>query len=100
MVCFTEGMYLLDCYGGWPAQQALWRSVEEELMIEPSQPLESGEAHASGISNRSKKSFDAIIAAEQRDPMVICRQKHDVAVVLSMEEYESLRSINIKVFKV
>ncbi|MEM9567016.1 MAG: PIN domain-containing protein [Cyanobacteria bacterium P01_E01_bin.34] len=30
--CFTEAMYLLGRYGGWPAQQILWGYVDEELL--------------------------------------------------------------------
>ncbi|MGB0564240.1 MAG: type II toxin-antitoxin system VapC family toxin, partial [Spirulinaceae cyanobacterium] len=30
--CFTEAMYLLGRYGGWPAQQELWGYVADQLL--------------------------------------------------------------------
>ena len=50
-------------------------------------------------ATEAKQSFGAIIDAAQREPVVIRRQKRDVAVVLSIEEYERLRSLNIKDFQ-
>ena len=50
-------------------------------------------------ATEAKQSFGAIIDAAQREPVVIRRQKRDVAVVLSIEEYNRLRSINIKDFQ-
>ena len=31
--CFTEAMYLLGRYGGWPAQQELWEYVADQLLV-------------------------------------------------------------------
>jgi predicted nucleic acid-binding protein len=31
--CFTEAMYLLGRYGGWPAQQELWGYIADQLLI-------------------------------------------------------------------
>ena len=40
----------------------------------------------------------AILDDAQREPVVIRRQDRDIAVVLSMAEYERLRSGNIRAF--
>lgn len=31
--CFTEAMYLLGRYGGWPAQQELWGYLADQLLV-------------------------------------------------------------------
>ena len=31
--CFTEAMYLLGRYGGWPAQQELWGYLADEILV-------------------------------------------------------------------
>lgn len=31
--CFTEAMYLLGRYGGWPAQQVLWGYVADQILV-------------------------------------------------------------------
>ena len=31
--CFTEAMYLLGQYGGWPAQQELWGYVSDQILV-------------------------------------------------------------------
>jgi prevent-host-death family protein len=43
----------------------------------------------------AKQRFAALIDAAQREPVVIRRQNRDVAVVLSAEEYERIRKLNI-----
>ncbi len=50
-------------------------------------------------ATEAKQSFGAILDAAQREPVVIRKQKRDVAVVLSMEEYERLRALNVKDFQ-
>ena len=50
-------------------------------------------------ATEAKQTFGAILDAAQREPVVIRRQKRDVAVVLSMEEYERLRALNVKDFQ-
>ena len=40
----------------------------------------------------------AILDAAQREPIVIRRQDRDIAVVLSMADYERLRTGNIQAF--
>ncbi len=44
--------------------------------------------------------FAAILDAAQREPVIIHRNQRDVAVVLSMAQYERLRSINVAEFQV
>ena len=43
----------------------------------------------------AKQRFAAVLDAAQREPVVIRRQKRDVAVVLSLQQYERLRGLNI-----
>jgi len=31
--CFTEAMYLLGRYGGWPAQMELWSYVVDQILV-------------------------------------------------------------------
>ncbi len=47
----------------------------------------------------AKQRFAAVIDAAQREPVVIRRQKRDVAVVLSVEQYERLRGLNADEFQ-
>jgi prevent-host-death family protein len=49
-------------------------------------------------ATEAKNRFGAILDAAQREPIVIRRQDRDVAVVLSMADYERLRSANIRAF--
>jgi PHD/YefM family antitoxin component YafN of YafNO toxin-antitoxin module len=44
------------------------------------------------------KRLNAILDEAQREPIVIRRQHRDVAVVLSLPEYERLRAANIQAF--
>lgn len=43
----------------------------------------------------AKQQLGAVIDAAQREPVVIRRQKRDVAVILSKAEYDRLRAFNI-----
>ena len=43
----------------------------------------------------AKQRFAEVIDAAQREPVVIRRQKRDVAVVLSPQEYDRLRAANV-----
>ena len=43
----------------------------------------------------AKQRFAEVIDAAQREPVVIRRQKRDVAVVLSPREYDRLRAANV-----
>ncbi len=31
--CYTEAMYLLGRYGGWPAQQELWSYLTDQILV-------------------------------------------------------------------
>jgi prevent-host-death family protein len=43
----------------------------------------------------AKKRLSALLDAVQREPVIIRRQKRDVAVILSAQEYDRLRALNI-----
>jgi prevent-host-death family protein len=47
----------------------------------------------------AKQRLAALLDAAQREPVVIRRQKRDVAVILSPQEYERLRALNIDEFE-
>lgn len=47
-------------------------------------------------ATEAKNRLGAILDDAQREPVVIRRQDRDVAVVLSMAEYERLRSGNVQ----
>ena len=47
-------------------------------------------------ATEAKQRFAAIIDAAQREPVRIRRQKRDVAVILSAEEYDRIRGANIE----
>ncbi len=49
-------------------------------------------------ATEAKNRLGAILDEAQREPIVISRQGRDIAVVLSMADYERLRSGNIQVF--
>lgn len=49
-------------------------------------------------ATEAKNRFGAIIDDAQREPVIIRRQDRDVAVVLSMADYERLRSGNAQAF--
>lgn len=47
----------------------------------------------------AKQTFSAILDAAQREPVVIRRQRRDIAVILSVQEYEKLTALNIAEFQ-
>lgn len=47
----------------------------------------------------ARQRFAAVLDAAQREPVVIRRQKRDVAVLMSTQEYERLRALNIDEFQ-
>lgn len=49
-------------------------------------------------ATEAKNRLGAILDEAQREPIVIRRQDRDIAVVLSMADYERLRSGNIQAF--
>ena len=46
----------------------------------------------------AKQKLAALLDAAQREPVVIRRQKRDVAVILSAAEYDRLRAFNVAEF--
>lgn len=50
-------------------------------------------------ASEAKQNFADLIDTASREPVVIQRQKRDVAVVLSMAEYERLTRLNIAEFQ-
>lgn len=49
-------------------------------------------------ATEAKNRLGAILDAAQREPIVIRRQDRDIAVVLSMADYERLRAANVRAF--
>ena len=47
----------------------------------------------------AKQRLAALLDAAQREPVVIRRQKRDVAVLLSPQEYDRLRALNAEEFQ-
>jgi prevent-host-death family protein len=50
-------------------------------------------------ATEAKQRLAALLDAAQREPIVIRRQKRDVAVLLSAQEYERLRDLNAADFQ-
>ena len=50
-------------------------------------------------ATEAKQNLAALLDAAQREPVVIRRQKRDVAVVLSPEEYERIHDFNVRQFQ-
>ena len=50
-------------------------------------------------ATEAKNRLGAILDAAQREPIVIRRQDRDIAVVLSMADYDRLRSANVGAFQ-
>ena len=51
-------------------------------------------------ATEAKQSLGMVIDAAQREPVIIQRQHRDVAVLLSMHDYEQLRGIQIESFNI
>lgn len=49
-------------------------------------------------ATEAKNRLGAILDEAQREPIVIRRQDRDIAVVMSMADYERLRSGNVQAF--
>lgn len=47
----------------------------------------------------AKQRFSAVIDAAQREPVAIRKQNREVAVILSRQDYDRLRSNNVAEFK-
>jgi prevent-host-death family protein len=50
-------------------------------------------------ATEAKQRLAALLDAAQREPVVIRRQKRDVAVLLSVAEYDRLRALNASEFQ-
>jgi prevent-host-death family protein len=50
-------------------------------------------------ATEAKQRLAALLDAAQREPVVIRRQKRDVAVILSRQEYDGLRALNVDEFQ-
>ncbi len=50
-------------------------------------------------ATEAKQRLAALLDAAQREPVTIRRQKRDVAVILSPQEYERLRALNTSEFE-
>lgn len=50
-------------------------------------------------ASEARQGLAEIIEAARREPVVIRRQKRDVAVVMSMDEYERLVRLNVAEFQ-
>lgn len=50
-------------------------------------------------ATEAKQRLAALLDAAQSEPVVIRRQKRDVAVLLSMRDYERLRALNVGEFE-
>lgn len=47
----------------------------------------------------AKQGFATVLDAAQREPVIIRRQKRDVAVLMSVAEYEKLTRLNVEAFQ-
>ncbi|MDR2838763.1 MAG: type II toxin-antitoxin system Phd/YefM family antitoxin [Azonexus sp.] len=50
-------------------------------------------------ASEARQGFAEIIESVWREPVVIQRQKRDVAVIMSMAEYERLSNLNVAEFQ-
>ncbi len=50
-------------------------------------------------ATEAKRALAAVLDAAQREPVVIRRQQREIAVILSMQEYERLTALNIEEFQ-
>jgi len=50
-------------------------------------------------ASEAKQGLGGVIEAAAREPVVIRRQKRDVAVVMSMQEYQRLARLNVAEFQ-
>ena len=50
-------------------------------------------------ATEAKQALAAVLDAAQREPVVIRRQQREIAVILSMQEYERLTALNIEEFQ-
>ena len=51
------------------------------------------------LATEAKQSFGAVIDKAQREPVMIRKQNRDVAVIMSIEDYQRITRINIQEFQ-
>lgn len=49
-------------------------------------------------ATEAKQTFGAVLEAAQRQPVLIRKQSRDVAVLLSVQEFDKLRGLRVKAF--
>ena len=50
-------------------------------------------------ATEAKQTFAAVIDKAQREPVIIRKQNREVAVIMSMEDYQRITRINIQEFQ-
>lgn len=50
-------------------------------------------------ATEAKQTFAAVVEKAQREPVIIRKQNRDVAVIMSMEDYQRLTMANIQEFQ-
>ncbi len=50
-------------------------------------------------ATEAKQTFAAVIDKAQREPVIIRKQNRDVAVIMSIEDYQRITRINIQEFQ-
>lgn len=50
-------------------------------------------------ASEAKQGLAGVIEAARREPVIIQRQKRDVAVIMSIDEYERLVNLNVAEFQ-
>ena len=50
-------------------------------------------------ATEAKQTFAAVIHKAQREPVIIRKQNRDVAVIMSIEDYQRITRINIQEFQ-
>ncbi|MGH9381527.1 MAG: type II toxin-antitoxin system Phd/YefM family antitoxin [Thermoanaerobaculia bacterium] len=77
------------------------RPIEINLIImdKLNRIVRGGKIMRSVSATDAKQRFAAILDAAQREPVSIRRRNREVAVLLSTEEYQRLRALNIEEFE-
>lgn len=50
-------------------------------------------------ATEAKQAFAAVLDKAQREPVIIRKQNRDVAVMMSVQDYERMRRLNIQEFQ-
>jgi prevent-host-death family protein len=50
-------------------------------------------------ATEAKQAFAAVIDKAQREPVIIRKQNRDVAVIMSIEDYQRLTQVNLQEFQ-